>query len=88
MKKHSQPAKRKPRTDALRNRERILEVAKGAFTCHGASTSLDDIAKQAGFGAPAPPITRLVPHAGLLFRPNRVLEHVDGTIHSNRFPPV
>ncbi|HUN84829.1 MAG TPA: TetR/AcrR family transcriptional regulator [Terracidiphilus sp.] len=37
--------------DALRNRERILEVAKGAFTRHGASASLDDIAKQAGVGA-------------------------------------
>lgn len=50
-KKQSQPARRKPRTDALRNRERILEVAKGAFTRHGATTSLDDIAKQAGVGA-------------------------------------
>lgn len=51
MKRRSQPAKRKPRTDALRNRERILEVAKGAFTRHGADASLDDIAKQAGVGA-------------------------------------
>jgi AcrR family transcriptional regulator len=42
---------RKPRTDALRNRERILEVAKEAFTRSGAQTSLDDIAKQAGVGA-------------------------------------
>jgi len=50
-KKRSQPATRKPRTDALRNRERILEVAKGAFTRHGADASLDDIAKQAGVGA-------------------------------------
>jgi AcrR family transcriptional regulator len=50
-KKHSQPAQRKPRTDALRNRERILEVAKGAFTRHGADASLDDIAKQAAVGA-------------------------------------
>jgi AcrR family transcriptional regulator len=50
-KKRSPPAQRKPRTDALRNRERILEVAKGAFTRHGAATSLDDIAKQAGVGA-------------------------------------
>ena len=50
-KNHSQPAKRKPRTDALRNRERILEVAKEAFTRHGANASLDDIAKQAGVGA-------------------------------------
>jgi AcrR family transcriptional regulator len=50
-KKPSQPAQRKPRTDALRNRERILEVAKGAFTRHGADASLDDIAKQADVGA-------------------------------------
>ena len=41
---------RKPRADALRNRERILEVAKQAFTRSGADTSLDDIAKQAGVG--------------------------------------
>jgi AcrR family transcriptional regulator len=50
-KKLPQPAERKPRTDALRNRARILDVAKGAFTRHGAATSLDDIAKQAGVGA-------------------------------------
>jgi AcrR family transcriptional regulator len=43
--------RRKPRTDALRNRERILEVAKQAFTRFGASASLDDMAKQAGVGA-------------------------------------
>jgi AcrR family transcriptional regulator len=41
----------KPRTDALRNRLRILEVAKDAFTRLGADASLDDIAKQAGVGA-------------------------------------
>jgi AcrR family transcriptional regulator len=46
----SQPPKRKPRADAQRNRERILEVAKEAFTRSGANTSLDDIAKQAGVG--------------------------------------
>jgi AcrR family transcriptional regulator len=48
-----QPSKRsarKPRTDAQRNRERILEVAKAAFTRLGADASLDDIAKQAGVG--------------------------------------
>lgn len=49
-KKVSQPA-RKPRIDALRNRERILEAAKEAFTHHGADASLDDIAKQASVGA-------------------------------------
>ncbi len=42
---------RKPRTDALRNRERILEVAKAAFTRQGANASLDEIARQAGVGA-------------------------------------
>lgn len=42
---------RKPRTDGLRNRERILEVAKDAFTRHGAQASLDEIAKQAEVGA-------------------------------------
>ena len=46
----SKPASRKPRADAQRNRERILEVAKQAFTRSGADTSLDDIAKQAGVG--------------------------------------
>lgn len=51
MKKTSQPTQRKPRMDALRNRERILEIAKEAFTRHGANASLDDIAKQAGVGA-------------------------------------
>lgn len=45
------PAARKPRTDAQRNRERILEVAKEAFTRHGAGTCLDDIAKEAEVGA-------------------------------------
>jgi AcrR family transcriptional regulator len=50
-KKRSQPVPRKPRRDAQRNRERILEVAKEAFTRFGADASLDDIAKQAGVGA-------------------------------------
>src|SRR6202166_1976438 len=50
-KKRSQPTQRKPRMDAQRNRERILEVAKDAFARSGAGTSLDDIAKQAGVGA-------------------------------------
>ena len=48
--KRSKPAQRKPRADAARNRERILEVAKQAFARHGADTSLDDIAKQAAVG--------------------------------------
>src|SRR5258708_9035683 len=48
--KRSQPVRRRPRTDARRNRERILDVAKEAFTRSGAHASLDDIAKQAGVG--------------------------------------
>jgi AcrR family transcriptional regulator len=42
---------RRPRTDAQRNRDRILEVAKEAFGRFGANTSLDDIAKEAEVGA-------------------------------------
>jgi AcrR family transcriptional regulator len=49
-KKHSPPPRRKPRSDARQNRDRILEVAKAAFTRFGADASLDDIAKQAGVG--------------------------------------
>jgi AcrR family transcriptional regulator len=49
--KRPKPVARKPRADALRNRERILEVAKGAFTHSGANASLDDIAKEARVGA-------------------------------------
>ncbi len=45
------PTPRKPRADAQRNRERILTVARDAFTQSGAQVSLDDIAKQAGVGA-------------------------------------
>jgi len=47
----SNPPGRKPRTDAQRNRERILGVAKEAFTRYGANASLDDIAKEAAVGA-------------------------------------
>jgi len=50
-KKTSKPVPRKPRADAQRNRERILEIAKDAFTRSGANVSLDDVAKQAGVGA-------------------------------------
>ena len=42
---------RKPRTDALRNRERILDVAREVFSRAGASASLDEIARQAKVGA-------------------------------------
>jgi AcrR family transcriptional regulator len=48
--KRSQSKDRKPRSDAQRNRERILDVAKEAFARSGANASLDDIAKEAGVG--------------------------------------
>lgn len=41
---------RKPRADARRNRERILEVAKREFTQSGANASLEEIAQKAGVG--------------------------------------
>ena len=44
------PPARKPRSDAKRNRERILEVAKEVFTRDGAAASLDDIARRSGIG--------------------------------------
>lgn len=48
--KRSPSKSRKPRTDAQQNRERILEVAKEAFSQFGVSASLDEIAKEAGVG--------------------------------------
>jgi AcrR family transcriptional regulator len=44
------PPPRKPRADAMRNRERLLEVAKEVFTRNGAAASLDDIARRSGIG--------------------------------------
>ena len=44
------PPARKPRADAKRNRERILEVAKEVFTRDGAAASLDDIVRRSGIG--------------------------------------
>ncbi len=50
VKKNLQSAQRRPRADAQRNRVRILETAKAAFTRHGADASLDEIARQADVG--------------------------------------
>lgn len=41
---------RKPRSDAQRNRDNIVQIAKLAFTESGAGASLDEIAKRAGVG--------------------------------------
>ena len=43
-------AARRPRLDAQRNRERILEVAREVFTEHGMHARLDDIARRARVG--------------------------------------
>jgi AcrR family transcriptional regulator len=51
MKKSPTPKPaRKPRSDAQRNRERILEVAKQVFTRHGADASMGEIARRAKIG--------------------------------------
>jgi AcrR family transcriptional regulator len=41
---------RKPRADAQRNRERLLETAKATFADVGPDVSLDEIARRAGVG--------------------------------------
>ena len=41
---------RKPRADAIRNRERILELAKEAFTRSGVNINLDELAREVGIG--------------------------------------
>lgn len=45
-----QPAARRPRADALRNRERVLEAAKAVFGSGGPDASLEAVARQAGVG--------------------------------------
>jgi AcrR family transcriptional regulator len=42
--------KRKPRADAIRNRERVLEAAKAVFSQGGAEASLETVARRAGVG--------------------------------------
>jgi len=41
---------RKPRADALRNRERVLEAAKIVFSAGGSDASLEAVAREAGVG--------------------------------------
>lgn len=44
------PSVRKPRADAERNRERLLEAAKAGFSETGPDVTLDEIARRAGVG--------------------------------------
>src|ERR1700679_1623072 len=41
---------RKPRADAVRNRDRVLEAAKAVFSAGGPDASLEAVAKRAGVG--------------------------------------
>ncbi|MFC7610436.1 TetR/AcrR family transcriptional regulator [Teichococcus aestuarii] len=41
---------RKPRADAIRNRERVLEAAKAVFSRGGTEAGLEGVARQAGVG--------------------------------------
>jgi AcrR family transcriptional regulator len=43
-------ASRKPRADAVRNRDRVLEAARTVFTAGGPEASLEAVAKTAGVG--------------------------------------
>jgi AcrR family transcriptional regulator len=49
-KKTAREPERKPRADAERNRELLLETAKAVFAAKGAGASLEEIARQAGLG--------------------------------------
>jgi AcrR family transcriptional regulator len=42
--------KRRPRADAVRNRERVLEAAKAVFSAGGSDASLEAVARHAGVG--------------------------------------
>jgi AcrR family transcriptional regulator len=50
MGEHPTKATRQPRTDAVRNRERVLEAAKAVFSAGGPDASLEAVARQAGVG--------------------------------------
>ncbi len=48
--RQSEKNTRKPRADAVRNRERVLEAAKAVFSAGGAEASLEAVARAAGVG--------------------------------------
>jgi AcrR family transcriptional regulator len=47
---HSTRTIRRPRTDAVRNRERVLEAAKAVFSAGGPEASLEAVAQHARVG--------------------------------------
>jgi AcrR family transcriptional regulator len=48
--RQSEKSTRKPRADAMRNRERVLQAAKAVFSAGGAEASLEAVARAAGVG--------------------------------------
>src|SRR3977135_1639999 len=50
MAKQSADSVRRPRADAVRNRERVLEAAKAVFSAGGPDARLEAVAKRAGVG--------------------------------------
>lgn len=50
MDDRSEGTRRKPRADAIRNRERLLEAAKDVFSAGGPEASLEAVARSAGVG--------------------------------------
>jgi len=48
--KAEEPPVRRPRADAQRNRERLIDAAKALFAQAGAEVSLEEIARRAGVG--------------------------------------
>src|SRR6202163_4015543 len=50
MKQDSATAAKRPRADAIRNRERVLEAAKVVFSAGGPDASLEAVARHAGVG--------------------------------------
>jgi AcrR family transcriptional regulator len=50
MENRSAKSSRKPRADALRNRDRVLEAAKTVFSAGGPDASLEAVAREAGVG--------------------------------------
>ncbi len=50
MRQPSAATVRKPRADAVRNRELVLEAAKAVFSAGGADASLEAVARRAGVG--------------------------------------
>lgn len=50
MSKEREKTSRRPRADAVRNRERVLEAAKAVFSAGGPEASLEAVARSAGVG--------------------------------------